>query len=257
MMGVAFGRGWGSGGSSFIEESIMFFSKAGITDVTQKKEINRLVKSLMSHGLWRKFSVIYPLIGGAVESTAINLSNTEKHQILWNGDEYFTPEYIELGWSSVDLQLHTADVTDDIQNSLCAAIYSANEVQSPAFEWGTYPDGSSRIAAHMRYTDSKAYYDHGASGATGRVSAVISESTKLMVFNKLNTTQSVYRDGSLIVKEDKSISVAGGNLRLNTRSDALARRFSFIAFGQGLTATEIADLTNIVNTFQTNLGRNV
>ncbi len=45
-------------------DAAAFFTRAGITDATQKSAWNACVVSLKASGLWAKIELLYPLIGG-------------------------------------------------------------------------------------------------------------------------------------------------------------------------------------------------
>jgi hypothetical protein len=52
-----------------------FISAAGITDSTQKRAINNLVKSLKGYGIWTKLQAAYPLVGGTSTTHKFNLKD--------------------------------------------------------------------------------------------------------------------------------------------------------------------------------------
>lgn len=54
-----------------------FITNASITDATQKRAIQRLVKSLKDESLWAKMKVIYPMVGGTEAAHKLNLKDPQ------------------------------------------------------------------------------------------------------------------------------------------------------------------------------------
>lgn len=62
-----------------------FITAAGITDLTQKKAVNKLVLDLKAASLWTKLDVIYPFVGGTAGAHAVNLKSPGTFDITWTG----------------------------------------------------------------------------------------------------------------------------------------------------------------------------
>jgi flagellar assembly factor FliW len=54
-----------------------FITNASITDATQKRAVQRLVKSLKDESLWAKMKVIYPMVGGTEAAHKLNLKDPQ------------------------------------------------------------------------------------------------------------------------------------------------------------------------------------
>lgn len=253
-MGIAYGKGWGSGQTG--NPLRQFLEVTGITDATQKQAVTDLYNSLRSAGLWDKMEAIYPIVGGTPSSHRWNLKNVLKHTIEWNGGTH-TAQGVVLNANSHNLNLHMSDFAN-ISTSFCASLYVRNGIRNPAVDWGSYPDTQpERLGAHIRITDNNTYYDHGSSEEQGRLSGIINH-TKLISFNRLGTSQSIFRDGEKVLTATKTNTIGFSlPLYLNSQPASNTRQFAFISFGQGLTDTEAATLNTIVNTYQTSLGRAV
>jgi hypothetical protein len=63
------------GGSSFDPSAQAFIDEALITDTTQQDAINNLVVGLKNDGLWDKMKAIYPFVGGTATSHKYNLKD--------------------------------------------------------------------------------------------------------------------------------------------------------------------------------------
>lgn len=65
--------GFGAGGID--PNAQAFIVAAGITDSTQKRAIDRLVKNLKGYGIWTKCLAIYPFVGGTSTTHKFNLKD--------------------------------------------------------------------------------------------------------------------------------------------------------------------------------------
>jgi hypothetical protein len=61
-----------------------FFTRAGITDTTQKLAVNQLVLDAKAHGWWANCDAIYPFVGGSASTHSYNLKSSS-YQITWSG----------------------------------------------------------------------------------------------------------------------------------------------------------------------------
>lgn len=75
-----------------------FIARAGLTDLTQKTAISKLVKDLKAAGLWYKWYCLYPFVGGTPNSTACNLVSS-KYTINWSASP--APLFSALGVTGV------------------------------------------------------------------------------------------------------------------------------------------------------------
>lgn len=233
-----------------------FAAIAGIDDSTQISALNKLYKDLLDAGLLDKMEAVYPFVGGTANAHRLNLKDITKHAITFNTSTHSSYGVVT-GTDSPNLNLNTSDCTSNLQNSFHASIYTYNNLSNELIDWGGYPDTTYRVGAHIRYTDNKSYYDHGYSNTAGRVSVTVTDSTKLFIFNKLNNDQSIYRDGQILATGTRTYPPTNKDLRLNPTGNSNLRQFLFASFGEGLTESEIVALTNIVNEYQTRLGRAV
>lgn len=84
-MGLGIGLGLQAVRSAVFDPSASaFFSRAGITDQTQKDAVNQLVIDLKAAALWTKMVALYPYVGGTSETHSHNLISSS-FQITWNG----------------------------------------------------------------------------------------------------------------------------------------------------------------------------
>lgn len=237
-------------------EATAFIKAAGIADGTQKTAIRTLVLSLKTAGLWDKMEAIYPFVGGTADTHKWNLKNVSLHKIAWDGATH-SASGVVFNAKSHNMNLGMSDISD-IATSFNASLYVRNAVTNGAIDWGSYPDnGSTRLGAHIKHTDNITYYDHGGSYIPARLSGSIT-ATKLISFNRLGTTQSVFRDGVKALTGNSTYLISMQMpLYLNSNPQNNTRQFAFVSFGAGLTDAEAATLNTIVQTYQTTLGRAV
>jgi hypothetical protein len=65
--------GFGVGGID--PDAQAFITAAGITDATQRKAINNLVKTLKGYSIWSKLQAAYPIVGGTSTTHKFNLKD--------------------------------------------------------------------------------------------------------------------------------------------------------------------------------------
>jgi hypothetical protein len=103
-------------------------------------------------------------------------------------------------------------------------------------------------------------------GGLGRVETTSQASASGMTVGSVRsaTDRTLYRNGSNIATQTANQAIAYSNFGLfignqNTAGNALyfsSNRYAFATIGSGLTNTEIVNLSNIINTYETSLGRN-
>lgn len=232
-----------------------------------------LFTSLVSNGLWDKLYAFYPMIGSTDATCAINGKIPGEKSIVWNGGWTFnasgaTPNGVNAyGNPSVNISVATS------QNSSHISFYGVGGAATFGLDFGGGIPSSSpfpflgvgvmeftspNYAAGIRVNASSAtwtYYNQ-LTNYNGRGFVIGSRTT--------STAQRLYFNG--VLRTTTTIgSVAPPNLNayIGARNNAgVADVFSnkqcaFATIGSGLDDTEAGNLSTIINTFQTSLGRNV
>ena len=75
----------GSSGSSYDSDAQAYFTGANITSTTEKDAWNTFVNSAKSSGYYSKFYFFYPFLGSDANKTKYNAINTSQYTITWTG----------------------------------------------------------------------------------------------------------------------------------------------------------------------------
>jgi len=242
-------------GDGIDSDAAVFISAAGITDATQINAINYLVVELKSNGIWDKMSVIYPFVGGTASAHSYNLKDTSTYQISWGGTA-LTHDSNGITGNSVGYG-DTGYIHND-KDSLNIGTYIRNNVPS-----------TSAI---------------GVTQNTPNVSSILFPSDYLSRINSPTTLSLPARNPqghtvastSLIDRTDYSNGVvigtlgsAGGSAVNTIPMYIMARNLigsagsqsifniSLSHIGDGITGAEALTLYNIIQQYQTILGRQV
>ena len=243
----------------------------GITP-TVSAATNTLFSQLTSAGLYSKLNVFYPMLGGTVFSNQLNGNRT-------SGTTYDLSLFGGFSYSS-------SGTTGNGINGYGDTGYNNQLLLQDDYSWGVYqfsnttPAKTDEIIMGVRIGTSPPVFQLASeiagvgyftrSGNDNTATAPNSGNRNgFYIVNRTNSTGSnVYRNGNLTpilsVSGTYTKAAPGGNFYVwNWNQDGAPyfnsyanQGLSFIFIGKGLTNTEITNLSNIINTFQTTLGRN-
>lgn len=261
-IGNSFGLGSFKSKPTIDVDAQEFFNIASITNTTEKSALSELTNSLKNNGLWGKLDVIYPFVGGSSSSHSFNLKNTSQFQIIWNGSVTHNTSGVtgdgSTGYANTGYSIPSP------QNDVHTSIHIRNNVIETQYKlaFGAYlPDATGDSIIGLRTSD--------ANGATSfsiaNQTALYTETTSKGFFsiNRNGTTSSLYKGGQLFKTHSRTDSVdnphpiylLGGNFRDTSLLEPGDFNIAFFTAGKSLTASEQLDLYNIIQTFQTALGR--
>lgn len=239
-------------------ETQKFIDSSGITDISQKFAVNNLVKQLKDSSLWATFMAIYPMVGGTPASTKWNLKDPENtdaaYRLTFNG----APAYAGTGVlfptiaDYADTHLSDAVLT---YNDNSISYYSETQNTISGYDMGCY-DGAKPYNEVAIYHENDAsvwfgYYDYGPKPANTK---------GLFTFSATASDITRYENGT-IVNSSNNAPVAGSTgypILLGTVASASSggqRACALAAIGGGLTAAQALTFYNIVQNFETTLGR--
>jgi hypothetical protein len=264
---------YNASGSNVDPNAAAFILAAGITNPTQQAAINTMVVELKSASLYTKMIALYPFVGGSATSHKFNLINpldtNAANRIVFNGG--FTHDINGINPNGI--------------NAFCETFISGAQLTNNSTSWSFY----------SRTNETNDNIDIGGANGSGvglycftkrtivnggmisylyelpRIEVpLIAASTKLIGASRIsNISQKSYRDGSVIginiVANTFNITTMTTNIVLCAYRAAAAgtpilhssRNLAFAHIGLGLSDAEFLSLANIVNTFQTTLGRAV
>jgi len=252
-----------------------FIIAANITNETQKNAIRKLVTDLKSANIWTKFKAIYPMVGGSSFSCKFNLKDPRDldaaFRLGFTGSATFSSTGIQFAGVS-NAYTYLVPIVELTQNDTHISYYSRTDNAAGYHcEMGVNSAGtqdfSSSLSMYVRYANGSFISDHYSfpnsrisvsSGPTATsagyyISSRIS-SNDFRVYK--NSTQESSSAGNAGTIPDKEIYIGALN-DFDNPVWITNRECAFATIGYGLDPTQVTNLYNAVNTFQTTLGRNV
>jgi hypothetical protein len=248
-------------------DAVAFLTAAAITDPTITSAINTLVVDMKEDGLWNKMVAIYPFVGGTATTHKYNLKNPadtdaafrltfyggvthSSNGVVGNGTDGYYDTYVD---GSTNLS----------QDDVSMNVYIRNNVSDGGYDMGyqrAFPSVGLNIVTRnisnlMIYkvnaagtvsttgnTDSRGFFGISRTSSTTQV---VSKNTTQISNSVFSTTPAPYKIYGLCY-----------NL-LNEADSFTTRQQAYSSIGQGLSDSELDTYYDIVQSFQTTLGRQV
>lgn len=253
-------------------DAVAFFTATGITDATIKSAINQLCIDLKAYSLWGKMVAIYPMVGGTATTHKYNLKDSRDLDIAFRlsfqgGLTHSATGVLPNGVNGyADTFINPTSVLT-INNNHLSYYSRTNSVMSGEFNIGSgnSTDGTNNFAIVIRRTGNYSAADTG-SYPDGRIVTTETDSRGFYCSNILaNNDRKFYKNGNIKAFKTTVFNQAFYNYTLyifgqNTGSEHLFptnKECSFCSVGGGLTDMDSTNFYNIVQTFQTKLGRQV
>lgn len=259
-------------GSCADSDVVAFLLETGITDPTIEGALCTLVTSLKSTGIWSKCPALYPLVGGTADTHKYNLKDPRDldvaFRLSYSGAGTLTHSstgVLPAGGRIMDTHLNPFNSLTT--NSMHIGYYSRLNVNTglDQIDFGAR-QGSNDLWLSAVYNASgfNSFLGRNSSGSI-LGNATNSDSRGFFVSNKTGNVANgfkLYKNGV----EGDSQTGSGNNpnntlyiFALHTGGVAFPtnRECAFATIGDGLTPTENTNLYNIIQTFQTTLGRQV
>lgn len=246
-------------------DALAFISATGITDATQKSAICTLVTQLKDSSLWTKLQAIYPYVGGTATTHKYNLKDTATFKMTWSGGLTHDANGVTSnGTTGYGNTTYSLSVSGTLNNTCFGGYYRtdvgessadmgvrsnggfANQTIYPRFATNTFYGGLNRIEANwatFTNTNSQGFY------TVSRADNIEHRAYKNGVFK--DATADTNTDLSNIAMFVCCYNENGTPNFYSTRNHA----FDFI--GLNLTDAQQTTLYNIVQAFQTALGRQI
>jgi hypothetical protein len=227
-----------------------FLAAAGIYDDLYVLAINTLVVGLKTNNLWTKMRVIYPFIGGTATTHRYNLVNPNNSQIQFYG-----------AWT------HNSDgATSTVRSTAYANtgfIPSSNTLSSTTgMHMFYYMKNSSGISYTTLLSANNSSMYNAYSGTFGRVFGgttvyrASEPATSYMLLSKqVAGTNNLFGQMNGVLTNaytDSTFNIDSTQFVINPDIVATA---ALVAFGEGLSQAEGTTLYNLVQAYQTTLGR--
>jgi hypothetical protein len=250
----------GGGAPSYDPDAQAFFTAASITDTTQMGAVNTLVTGLKSNNLWTKMKAIYPVVGGNATAHSKNLVNTSLYQLSFSsGWTHSSTGMLPNGTSAyANTGLNTSTVLNE--NSSHYSIYLNTNTDGLYIDLGNRDADSENIFIPKNGSNTLINVN---TTYGSRISVSNTDSRGLYVLSRTTSNLMTYfKNNSKITTSSASSGSVNGNLYLSAWNDNSSpnyfsnRNISICTIGDGLSDTEATNLSTIVNTFNTTLGRN-
>lgn len=232
-----------------------FIIAANITNATQQNAINTLVVSLKNAGLWTKLVAIYPMVGGTASSNKFNLKDARDLNIAFRLDFFGSWTHSNNGAkpNGVNGYARTYCVPSDITRS-AYGVYTTEQVDS-----GVKIVMAQSAAAGGYMSPSLSVL--GVRGS-GTLTGYPNTTKGMMLGFDINNGTSYYANingtGQTVTRVFAAFNANEYYLGAFTSASYFSNNNLAFAFVGGLdNQTQAASLKNIVQTYQTTLGRNV
>ena len=272
-----FFKGASGGGSD--TDADAFITAAGITDTTIQDAITNLVLGLKDETraggeTWSKYHAIYPFASdtGTSAQRAVqhkwNLKNPLDTDAAFRGTFAGTVTHSNTGVQSDGstgyMNSYYKPDGNGTDNNISLGYYSRDDISDSAIEIGSVTSTASRAYLLISYNGGSTEFD--IYDTSSRAGAVPSSTSGWFFGSRQNATDSrAFRNGVQLGATLTSVSggipnrniyiMAGGNGGLgNSNSN---RECAFATIGLGLTPTEVSDDYDVIQAYQTALGREV
>jgi hypothetical protein len=229
----------------------------GSLNSTEQSAITTLVSSLKSNGLWTNMLAIYPMVGSSAAACRQNLKSAS-----------FTGTFTS-GWTFA-----SAGITGNGTSTYFDTNFNPNTNASlNGFSFGGYLRLNLTTPVQVDGIGGLSFAQHNFISAnmfSGGIDNIIiysgDPSQRMFIHRRTSATISEsYRNGiSLGTNSVTALTLPSQNFYIGARNDGsgsvilyTSQQYAFYFFGLSMTNQNALDLTSIINTFQTTLGRNV
>lgn len=250
-------------GSSGLELEVSQFisaSYANITDSGIISDLDNLVKSLKSAGLWTLTRAIYPIVGGNASAHSYNLKDPTMYQITWVGG--LTHDANGVTGNGTTGYGNTGLVPSSV---LSASVHLSAyiRVSSTLDQYDMFCESTSSSAFGLKTNSTGAAFACALNNsATTGIN--VSSPAFISVTRSAANVGSIYRNGSKFSNYAvPQVSMASVPIAIMARNNAgvisgySVKNYAFFTVGDSLTDTQCANLYTAVQAFQTARGRQV
>lgn len=261
-----------SGGDA---DSVAFVTQValngGSLTSTEKTAIGTLIRQLKDSLLWNSFQAIYPMVGGALASCKVNLRDVSNFTLSFEGGYFSSTGYSPSGAYARTGYIPSVNAT---VGSFSLSYYSrTNQASANAIEIGVgnYTSGADQnayLALNLTGGIAKSIIETPQSQAT--TYSPVSDTRGLFVASRTSSASNgIYRNGSLLNLSTVATSTSRPSFQImlgcvnsvvsgtDRATWTSLKECAFASIGFGLTAAQVATFYNIIQNFQTTLGRQV
>jgi hypothetical protein len=233
-----------------------FVTQTGV-DTAAANAINTFVKGLKTEGLWTKLVSIMPFVGNTKYKQAFNLKNPH-----WNNRVSFGSTTV----SEVDGFVSNGTINGMVNaginlnstftwNNIHMAVYISN-ITSGGHSMGASSGSPTSLSINSTV---KAFQLSSWSVVAGNgVSVNNSNPAGFYIGNSLSTTMKIYENGTAIVTGTAAATTLNTTPNAHVGGSGDSRqsaKYKYASYGYGLTDTQAAAYSTLVNTLLTALGK--
>jgi len=251
------------GFTNYTTRTAAFATATGITDTTILNALNTFDTGLISNGLDTKMKALYPFVGGTANTHKFNFMDARDvnaaYRLQFNGGFVHSSTGALPNGTNGYANTFLNTTTNLTLLSHSFGVYSRTNSTATDMCYGNYDGGSSILAQNF-----KGNFISGPV-ASGVVTYTANPSTRMMIGSRISGFFSAYRNNTLLGTVGLGIAnlpnndfylfgrnQAGGGALLFSNHE-----LAFAFLGDGLTSTDVTNFTNLVNTLQTSLSRQV
>lgn len=234
----------------------------------EKTAINTLITRLKAENLWNKFHAIYPFVGNTANSSKYNLKNPRNtdaaYRLTWSAA--LNSSYFIGGVAPKNMYANTHFKANKLTaKNLHLSWYNRYSISGDQIEIGSFESGGGQAWMQLDNSTNKFYAtlgkDNGITGTknnTDNLGYFIASATDSMKLfdNGTLLTKSKWSESTGYYNDD-DIYLFGRNSNSVTADGYTSKSGAFATIGTGLTTEQAQTLTNIVDTFQINMHRNI
>lgn len=252
-----------------------FLDAAAITSSREQRAVIDLVRGLKNAQLWSKMKAIYPFVGGTATTHKFNLKDPRDadaaFRLTFSGGWTHASTGALGNASNTYADTFITPTSNLTENSTAYTLYVRNNTDGVYFDGGigSAPDYFSLAVRLSNTLYSDQYYrPNSGSVGTNRITGTVTDSAAFFVSTRTDsTTFKVFRNTTQIGSTNTNSSQGWSSLSQSFLIAALRdssspnyytnREYAFATLGDGLTDTDATALYNIVQRYQTSLGRQV
>jgi hypothetical protein len=248
--------------ASFDADALAFFARVtaagGTLSATEKIATNKLVLDLKANSLWTPMKAIYPMVGASAAACAQNLKSSSFTGTFTSGWTFASTGVTPNG-SSAYMNTGLTPSSSLTQNSTHISLYSRTNNIAAGYDFNAGNSLPNCLEIICRYTGGLAYYSVNSTESSGDA---VSDSLGLYVATRTTSTNDKLFKNNSLISNRTAVSASLSNTLLTIASNSsytsfTNRQYAFASIGDGLTNTDVSNLTSINNTFQTTLSRQV
>ena len=275
MFGVSLGIRVGNtsiSGGGFDADAQAYFDRVttagGTLTTTEKTAVNQLVINLKANSLWTPMKAIYPMVGASAAACAQNLKSSSFTGTFSSGWTFASTGVTPNGTSAFLNSGLNPSTELTVSSAYLSSYIRTNSGVGPAYDIGNSANAGGDITPTYLISRYLSSNNNAYIGIADTSYATSTPSTNSIGFwnggTNGSSTQKLFKNGSLL-KTATAISTVftNSNLYIGANNfNGTAGLFSnketaFVSISTGLSDTQAAAFYTNVQTFQTNLSRNV